>query len=38
MLAMLLFDLVEKSLKVTFFADITLVRRDRSACCLRGDV
>ena len=37
-LTMLLFDFVEESLQVAFFADITLVRGDRSACCLRRDV
>jgi hypothetical protein len=37
MLAMLLFDFVEKPLQVAFFADITLVRGDCPACCLRGD-
>jgi hypothetical protein len=35
MLAMLLFHFIEESLQVSLFANITLMGRDCSACCLR---
>jgi hypothetical protein len=37
MLAMLLLHFIEESLQISFFANITLVGRDCSACCLRID-